>query len=197
VIVSADDSLTKAHARFLESQLIRATLEADSIRLTNSRAPDFRRLPEADLADMKHFFGQLRMVLPILGFELFRVSAPTGPKDDGSDPGPVFVMTAAGATARAVESTAGFVVLAGSAARRSSSGTFPDGYRALRDGLVSSAQLTQEGSSPVFRFTVDVAFSSPSAAAAIVAGRSASGPLDWTIESTGETYRAWKSAQLA
>jgi hypothetical protein len=195
VIVSADDSLTKAHARFLEAQLIRTTTEAGSVRLSNSRAPDFQRLPEGDLADMKNFIDQLRVLLPIVGFDLFQARTP-GPEKANVAKGPVFCMTAAGATARAIENDAGFMVLSGSTARRTSSGTFPEGYRALRDSLVSSGRLMEVPSSQAYRFDVDVAFSSPSAAAAVVAGRSASGPLEWKLEA-GETYREWKSAQLA
>lgn len=90
VTVSADDNLTKTHARYLESQLIRATQLAGSIRLTNTRAPDFRRLPEADMADMDYFLAQLRIVLPILGYDLFRPAATTSlpdrPRSAPSDP---------------------------------------------------------------------------------------------------------------
>ena len=71
-VVSKDDNLTKAHARFLESQLIRLSKEAGSVSLANSTEPDFSRLPEADRSDMAFFIEQLRTVLPILGFDLFR-----------------------------------------------------------------------------------------------------------------------------
>jgi len=197
VIVSSDDSLTKAHARYLEAQLIRATIDAGSVRLTNSRAPDFQRLPESDLADMDNFVDQLRIVLPILGFDLFQVSAPTRPRAEEGRGQLVFAMSASGAMARAIESDAGFVVLAGSTARRGSTGTFPEGYRVMREGLVSDGRLTGAEAAGFYRFAADVVFSSPSAAAAIVAGRSASGPFEWKLETNGTPYRDWKSAQLA
>jgi len=71
-VVSKDENLTKAHARFLESQLIQLTKQAGTVTLANGTAPDFPRLPEADRADMAFFIEQLRTVLPILGFDLFR-----------------------------------------------------------------------------------------------------------------------------
>jgi DNA-binding transcriptional LysR family regulator len=72
IVVAKDDNLTKAHARFLESQLIRAAREAGSVSLANATRPDFHILPEADRADMEFFVSQLRLMLPILGFDLFR-----------------------------------------------------------------------------------------------------------------------------
>jgi len=88
------------------------------------------------------------------------------------------------------------VVLAGSTARRGASETFPAGYRALRDKLLANGQMIDDGSSELYRFVTDVVFSSASAAASIIAARSASGPLEWKLESTGQTYRDWRAARL-
>jgi hypothetical protein len=71
-VVSKDENLTKAHVRYLESQLIRMTREAGSVQLANGTEPEFALLPEADRSDMAFFLGQLRIVLPILGIDLFR-----------------------------------------------------------------------------------------------------------------------------
>jgi hypothetical protein len=38
----------------------------------NATAPDFARLPEADLADMASFLEQLTIVLSIIGFDILR-----------------------------------------------------------------------------------------------------------------------------
>lgn len=46
VIVSSDDNLTKAHVRYVESQLIRLARQANKVALANDREPDFQRLPE-------------------------------------------------------------------------------------------------------------------------------------------------------
>jgi len=67
----------------------------------------------------------------------------------------------------------------------------------MREGLVSDGRLTGAEAAGFYRFAADVVFSSPSAAAAIVAGRSASGPFEWKLETNGTPYRDWKSAQLA
>ncbi|MNC69923.1 hypothetical protein D3C75_1206690 [compost metagenome] len=45
-------------------------------------------------------------------------------------------------------------------------------------------------------FSDDYAFSSPSAAAAVVCGRSANGRTSWVVDGTGQTYAAWQDQQL-
>jgi len=195
IIVAKDDNLTKAHARFLESRLARMAKEAGAVALANDTLPDFQILPEADRADMEFFLGQLRLVLPILGFDLFRRPVTQTAGDVAGDDA-VFTFSTAGATATARESDDGFVVLAGSTARRQGTETFPAGYQALRDQLVQDGRLVDGPSPELFTFAVDEAFASPSAAASIVAARSASGPREWRLRGSGQCYRDWRAERL-
>ncbi|MHB1109665.1 MAG: GIY-YIG nuclease family protein [Devosia sp.] len=196
IIVSIDDNLTKAHVRYIESQLIRLTRDAGSVALTNDTHPDFQRLPEIDRADMDTFVSQLRIVLPILGFDLFRrspeqVASMSAPAGDAT-----FTFSTAGASATARETEDGFVVLAGSTARKATTETFPAGYLALRNQFMADGRMVDGPTPELYRFAADIAFSSPSAAASIVAARSASGPLEWKIVGTGQSYRDWRAAKL-
>lgn len=99
VIVSSDDNLTKAHVRYVESQLIRMAREAGKVSLANDREPDFQRLPEADRADMDFFVRQVGLVLPTLGFDLFRARAETEQGTPSPSPAPIFTFETAGASA--------------------------------------------------------------------------------------------------
>jgi hypothetical protein len=198
-VVSADDSLTKGHIRYLESRLIHLAQEAGSVALTNDTHPDFQKLPEAGRADMDAFVEQLRLILPLVGFDLFRrARPPIGSMNAATSAGEVvFSFSTGGAAATARETEDGFVVLAGSTARKGQSDTFPAGYLALRDKLIADGQLIDDPSASTYRFAVDVQFSSPSAAASIIAARSASGPLEWKISGSGQNYRDWRAARLA
>ena len=196
-VVSSDESLTKAHARYLESRLIRLTKDAGTVLLTNDTAPDFNRLPEADRADMEIFIEQLRIVLPLVGFDLFRPRRPVvATSTAGTAGSPSFIFSTGGASATARETDDGFVVLAGSTAKAATSATFQAGYRALRERLLSDGSLVAGPSPDLLAFGTDVVFASPSAAAAIVAGRSASGPIEWKLTDTGQPYRDWRAATL-
>lgn len=74
--------------------------------------------------------------------------------------------------------------------------TFPAGYLALRDQLVAEQKLIEGQTPELYTFVTNVAFTSPSAAASIVAARSASGPREWKLKSTSQMYKDWKAAGL-
>ncbi len=197
-IVTADQSLTKAHVRYIESRLIRMVQNAGRVALTNDTHPDFSRLPEGDRAVMDTFIEQIQVILPILGLDLFRprVAAGAATRHPATGAELIFTFSTAGASARARETDDGFVVLAGSTARRQHTGTFPRGYLALRERLLAEGHLVEGPSAELYRFADDAVFSSPSAAASIVAGRSAGGPLEWKLEGSGQSYRDWRAARL-
>jgi hypothetical protein len=96
------------------------------------------------------------------------------------------------ATARMVDGE--FVVEAGSTARREWIGAVTHNYRLLYEELVKTGVLVEENGKR--RFAQSYAFSSPSAAGAMVAGRSFDGPKSWTVRGTGETYREWEQRRL-
>jgi hypothetical protein len=197
-VASADESLTKAHARYLESRLIHLAREAGRVALTNDTLPDFQKLPEAARADMDAFVEQLKHILPLVGFDLFRraIAPASGQAGSIAITDDVFEFSTAAAKATARETEQGFVVLAGSTARKGQTGTFPAGYAALRDRLLMNGELADDPAAPAYRFTADIAFSSSSAAASIVAARSASGPLEWKLGGSGQTYKDWRAAKL-
>ena len=197
-VVSKDENLTKAHARFLESQLVRLAKEAGSVKVVNVTEPDFTRLPEADRSDMAAFLDQLKIVLPVVGFDVFRPSgAQALAQTSAIGSSPIFELDAVGIRATGRESDTGFIVLANSTARKDGTPAFPDGYRSLRDQLVRDGKLVEEMEPSRYRFTTDVAFPSPSAAAAVVMARNASGPREWKQRDTGKTYGDWRKSQLS
>lgn len=190
IVVSKDENLTKAHARFLESELIRGVREAGLVSLINGTSPPTPALPEADRSDMAYFLNQIKMTLTILGFDLFKKKSTAAGAER-----PIFILQSIGLTALARETDEGFVVLKGAHAKSELSELFPPGYGTLREKLVAEGKLVPIGG--YLEFTSNVAFSSSSAAAAIILGRSASGPREWKLQKTGETYKSWQSAALS
>ena len=73
IITSKDMNLTKAHARYLESALIGLAERIGRVDLDNGNAPSGgAALPEADESDMRYFIAQIRILMPVLGFDIFR-----------------------------------------------------------------------------------------------------------------------------
>jgi hypothetical protein len=198
LVISKDQNLTKAHVRYLESRLIQMVQLADRASLANGTAPAPLALPEPDVADMEHFLDQIQMVFPVLGFGFLRpkpiVSLPGQPGGD-ADESPVFVMNQVGACAKARETAGQFVVMKGSTARKQGVPSWTS-YKPLRDQLVQDGKLVDGADSQYYVFAEDVAFSSPSAAAAIIRAGNANGRLEWRAEGTGQTYQDWYEDRL-
>lgn len=218
LVSSKDQNLTKAHVRYLESRLISICSEAGRATIINGTAPDYGYLPEADLADMEYFIDQIRIVLPVVGFDFLReharisrdrlgrsasseVDAFPGESDVTSvkpDP-PTFqiVSDRHELVAFAQEVDGEFIILAGSTARLSWVGDRKHNthYWRLHDQLREAGVLREQGSVAVFER--DYAFSSPSAAAAVVYGRSANGRTSWKVKDTNQTYADFQESLVA
>lgn len=197
LIVSKDENLTKAHVRYLESRIMALIRQASRAVLVNGTDPDFKGLPEPEIADMEGFLSEIEVLLPVLGFDVLRRAAESGDADGGRDAAePVFLFTEAGTQARAKEAGGEFVVLAGSLARVKETQTIHDGAKDQRRQLVEDGVFVKTEDGQHYTFTRDVAFSSPSGAAAVVYGGNVSGPAYWRREGDGLTYKEWRQQQL-
>lgn len=74
VLISKDENLTKSHARYVESCLIKAAGGNPRWSLPNTRMPsdDAGRLPLPDRAAMDEFVDQTKTLVGALGWDLFR-----------------------------------------------------------------------------------------------------------------------------
>ena len=197
-IATKDDNLTKAHVRYLESRMIELTVAAGRAILANGTAPDRPALPEPDIADMEYFLSQVRLVLPVLGFnftEPVGYDPSTADGENVKDAPPLFEMSPVGTTARAKEMRGRFIVLKGSTARKQGISSWSS-YRSLRDQLVQDGKLGDSPDSEYFVFNDDVEFASPSAAAAVVFGGNQNGRMAWRVVETGQTYKDWQEQRL-
>lgn len=199
VLTSKDANLTKAHVRYLESRLLEIATQAQRARITNETSPPRLALPEADVSDMEYFLDQAKIVLPVLGVNIFR-SVVTPPSSGPSRTGPqtettVFEMTLKriGLTATAQEVDGEFTVLEGSRARRKWAGVENHSYAGLRAKLEQDGTLAPSPDAASMHFTRNYVFNSPSAAAAIVAGRAANGRTEWLVQGKRTTYGQWET----
>lgn len=198
VLVSKDENLTKTHVRHLESRFITAIKVAGNASLLNKGDPEFDILPESDRADMDFFIEHVEMVLPVLGFDFMQkpvILAPTAGPELAIPESPEFEMEVAGVRARAREAQGKFVVLKGSNARAQTVPSFVT-YKQLRDRLITEAKLVSGANPDLLSFSDDTTFDSPSAAAAVVAGRNENGRTRWRIVGNGPTYSDWQDSLL-
>ncbi len=200
LVTTAGNKLNKAHIRYLESRLIEAARTVGRTPLDNGTAPARPALSEADAAKMEAFLGNLLMVLPALRVDMFiqrqrpaEAAGAAAPMVDGRFH---LVLRKHGLAATAVLRDGEFIVQAGSQARLTweGQGTETSGYAQLHRELTRSGVLTPDGNRAVFARSY--AFASPSAAAAVVAGRPSNGTIEWKTEA-GRTYKQWEAERLA
>jgi len=198
-ITSKDESLTKAHGRYLESRMIQLTVEAGRASVQNSTNPDVPKLPESDRSDMEVFLKQLLILLPVLGFS-FMVPVPASQDSEDSqiqtsaELSPVFQYNSDDFQAEAREIDGVFVVFAGSRFRGYALQSLSPANREYREQLIKDGKIVLDDQFYVLRFNLE--FSSPSAAACIVSGTTVNGRNAWTIKGTKQTYSSWNQERL-
>ena len=205
VVTSKDQNITKAHARYLESRLIAIANAIGTVTVVNGTAPPPVALPEADESDMEFFVDQLRLILPVLGLDFMRLHKTTAgtttaatEKHGQADVAPLFRLArnkqGLELEAQAREIDGEFVVLAGSDAAKDWTSTSGHSYSKRHAQLIKSGKLVP-GKENRLRFAEAVAFRSPSAATAVILGRTANGRTSWKVGGSNFTYGDWQSEQ--
>lgn len=226
IITSKDMNLTKAHVRYLESELIRLAQNIGRFKLLNGNAPTGgAALPEADESDMKYFISQIQILMPVLGFDIFRgrpksatwkavtpapgehsVVASTdeeSPDTVSATDSPVFrMMTRNGCDARAQLIDGEFTMLEGSVIN----GTMKDNpamaettrqqFNARKPLHAKVVATSRPGPRPhLVTLEKDFVFTSPSAAAAVVYGRASANGRTTWLTDARETFGDWERRQ--
>lgn len=202
MITTSANNLHKAHAKYLESRLVEVAHEAGNARLENGNTPTRSGLSEASQANMEEYIETLRMILPALGINLFQVRKRPQQRPDGIVAKSVvplrFILEApqVGLVASAQLEDTDFVVEQGSQARSEwvANGSHNPSYKKLHAHLVEQGILIHQDGKAIF--TERYAFSSPSAAAAVILGRASNGRTKWKRPESGQTYADWEAEQI-
>lgn len=203
LVTSQANTLNKAHIRYLEARLIEEAKNIGRVPLENGTSPSRPSLKEAEEANMEVFLDNLLMVLPAIGIDAFkqnkRPKATANKESNSPQDKPTFELVTRrhGLHAKAILEDGEFVVLAGSSARGQwqGKGSGDTSYAKLHGDLIKGEVLVKDGD--ICRFAQNFAFSSPSAAGAVVNGRPTNGTIEWKVVGTSKTYKEWEATQLA
>ena len=180
VFISKENSLNKAQVKYLENSIYALATDAGRCELSNGNCPTKSSLSEADTEEMEEFIFNLRLLTGAMGY---RFLEPMISKVTECDSIEYYMKGKKGYNAHGRVVSDGFVVLKGSIASEGIAKSFKDtGYHKLRE------KLKLDGSIEGRVFTKDVLFSSYSAAASVVTGRSANGLIEWMTEN-GKTLK--------
>jgi len=187
---SKDEMLTKAHIKYLESRLISIARAAGTSKVENTNTPKPSRLSEADISDMEYFIEQIQLVLPTVGlYSLVPTIQPAHFSEavtGGPLPSREYQLQSSSINARMIESEDGFILLKGSEANVTLSKSIAQGWKKLRNKLIDAGILIEQGDN--LQFVENAIFNSPSAAASVVLGRQAAGPIA-LVDESGRTYK--------
>ena len=204
-ISTTGDLLHKAHVKYLESRLVEIARQIGSMPLENGNTPPRSSLSEAAQANMESFLETLGIVLPAIRVDMFLNKARSAPKTPDVVASPTkpteetFILKTPrhDLYAEAVLRDGEWVVQAGARARDQWVGVpnAAQNYRKLYEELVENGTMVNQDNFAVFQ--KDFAFSSPSAAGAVITGRSINGRTAWKHADTGQTFEDWEKAQIA
>ena len=198
IISTSDTNFSTAHFERLEFKLFERAKISASVSLEFGRQPGSNagRLGEADEAAVDSFLEDLEMVLPTLGIDILRPPPRKVVADIAQVPdanvSPKFSLVNKGVSlAEAMLIDGEFVVLEGARALKEP-GHATNQYAKHRQKLILQKKLVEEGE--YYRLREDVAFSSPSKAAAVLLDRNANGRTEW--KSDGLTFHDWQNSQF-
>ncbi|MGO4906532.1 GIY-YIG nuclease family protein [Flavobacterium sp. W20_MBD1_R3] len=189
VFIGKDENLNKAHVKYLENRLHDIALSAKRYKVENSITPTQSSVSESDRAEMEEFIENIKMLVNTLGHKVFDEKREIKQKQITDV---FYVRGARGAEATGESTSDGFVVYKGSKAAKDTTNSMNFNLVKLREKLTDDAIFIDKVE--FLEFSEDFLFSSPSAAAAIVLGRSANGLTEWKLKS-GKTLKEFETNQ--
>ncbi len=173
VFISRTSFFTKTHIKYLEWLCCETALKVKRFSLKNGISPSQPHVSEPLEADLLDNFETIKILVSTLGYPVF--DQIKKPRDKN-----LIFCRGKDTDAQGEYTEDGLVVFAGSKARLTTTKSYGGSSLRLRALLVSDETIVQEEDSLVF--VTDYMFSSPSAAADTVLGRSANGWTEWKFK---------------
>lgn len=184
LFTSKDANLNGSQIGWLESHLVRQAQEAKRINIFNKQKPNPPSLPKGEEATAIEFLSDLQLIAETAGFSYFSPPKPktnqTSSTKNDHESDLIFELPQKKIKATGYRSDEGFIVRQGSQASRETTGSFTGTYKALREKLIKQGVIVDgpDSKSP-YNFSVDYAFSAPSAASSVINGGASSGNIAW------------------
>ena len=172
--VTKDESLNKAHVKYLEARLLDLAGKAKLSIIENSGSSLPANLSEADVADVESFLEDMLTILPIIGLPIFERTVFI--EADSS----LLRLHSQKVSATGYESPGGFVVRECSQAVTTESAVIHQYMKNKRLELLNNGVLVEKDG--LYIFTQDYTFGSPSTASGVILGRADNGRTSWRTE---------------
>ena len=169
VFVSQNNSLNKAHIKFIENMLYTKAKEVERFIIDNDTEPTKSSLDGADEIRAVKFYEKIVLLTSVYGYRIFdKILTQQEVKEEE-----IYYINSIGLKASGAQSEEGFIVFKGSQSseefKKVSSQSLRNKWNELRN-----QKIVDQGV-----FLKDIIFSSPSTAAAMVLGRNSNGLTQW------------------
>ena len=170
--------------------MVQLAIDAKTAQIENGNSPSLPTLHEADISDMEYFLDQIKLILPVMGFN-FLISSTIKQEDiidlEKSDLiNEVYYIKTKTFKATMTETDQGYIVAKGSEAKKTLSNSTTETYLNMRRKLVETKIMVENNDKLIF--AEDAVFSSPSAASNMVLGRNSNGFTEW-VNKKGKTFK--------
>lgn len=165
------DDLTKDWTRYLENRFVEIVNECGRYRIRTQKTHKNTVVTEDEIDCMEEFIDTSKILIEVLGYKNL-VSVPKT-----TDSTVYLNCKGKGASAKGYVSATGFTVLKGSTVCDPPAPSFKE--KKTKCYYEQKMHLQENGIIKNQEFTRDEEFSSPTAAAAIILGRSANGRIEW------------------
>jgi hypothetical protein len=189
--VSSDESLTKAHVKYLESRCVEIANEAKHFGYTlkNSAGSLMPHLPQADIPVMEEFMENIGLLLGTVGYPILQKLEGKAIADHEN---PLFIIQNKDVTAKGTArmTNEGFIVYKGSMISGKQSAAVAERNEKLIAKLLAEGIVEKSGDGYVF--ARDYSFTTPSAAGDLLLGYSTNGWMTWKTadgKTLDELYR--------
>lgn len=169
VFVSQNNSLNKAHIKFIENMLYTKAKEVERFIIDNDTEPTKSSLDGADEIRAVKFYEKIVLLTSVYGYRIFdKILTQQEVKEEE-----IYYINSIGLKASGAQSEEGFIVFKSSQSseefKKASSQSLRNKWNELRN-----QKIVDQGV-----FLKDIIFSSPSTAAAMVLGRNSNGLTQW------------------
>ncbi len=169
VFVSQNNSLNKAHIKFIENKLYNKAKEVERFIIENDTKPTKSSLDGADEIRAIKFYEKIVLLTSVYGYHIFdKILTVQEVREEE-----IYYINSIGLKATGTQTEEGFIVFKGSQSnekfKKASTQSLRNKWNELRNQKIVDNGI----------FLKDIIFSSPSTAAAMVLGRNSNGLTEW------------------
>lgn len=169
VFVSQNNSLNKAHIKFIENKLYNKAKEVERFIIENDTKPTKSSLDGADEIRAEKFYEKIILLTAVYGYHIFDKILTVQEVSEEE----IYYINSIGLKATGTQTEEGFIVFKGSQSseefKKASTQSLRNKWNELRNQKIVDNGI----------FLKDIIFSSPSTAAAMILGRNANGLREW------------------